>query len=149
VLARAFTRMVHFNLDPDEETWLDEGFASWGAVRAGYPDPMTVGAFWSAPGAPLTSWQAIVANAHTDAAFLFVAYVAGRLGADFVHDWAAEPGNGMASLDATLRARGEATSALDLFADWAVTNAVNDPAFADGRFAYEGLPFAPGRAQVD
>ncbi|MCZ7546148.1 MAG: immune inhibitor A [Anaerolineae bacterium] len=149
VLARAFTRMVHFNLDPDEETWLDEGFASWGAVRAGYPDPMTAGAFWSAPGAQLTSWQAIVANAHTDAAFLFVTYVAGRLGADFVRDWAAEPGNGMASLDATFRARGEAASALDLFADWAVTNAVNDPAFADGRFAYEGLPFAPGRAQVD
>ncbi len=148
-LARDFTRLVHFNRDPDEDAWLDMGFAALGATLAGGPDSGAVSEFWRAPGVQLTTRTAFQSEAHTGAAFLFTSYVAERFGDDLIRAWVAEPANGLASLDEALRARGGEVTALDVFADWVATNAINDPAFADGRYAYEDLALTPPRAPVD
>ena len=149
VLAREYTRLLNFMRQPDEDAWLDMAFAELGALRAGYPNGVAASAFLEAPGTQLTHWSDFNADAQAGAGLLFTAYVAERYGDDVLRAWAAGPSKGLDALDAALRAQGEDAAALDVFADWVVTNAVNDPAFADGRYAYRELDLTPPRARVD
>src|SRR3989304_2873531 len=62
----------------------------------------------------------------------------------------ADPANGLRAVDDTLAAvgatdpaTGQSITAVDVFADWVVANALGDPAAADGRYAYTGYRNAP------
>mgnify|MGYP005845643761 CR=1 FL=1 len=148
-LARDYARLVRYSQNPTTDAWLDAGFAALGGLAAGYPDADAPQAFWEAPGTQLTTLPALNTDAHRGAALLFTAYVRERYGDGLIQQWAATPGRSMDALDAALRAQGHAATALDLFADWVVTNAVNDASFADGRYAYQDLSFIPPRVGVD
>jgi immune inhibitor A len=114
-LAHEFQHMIHWNLDRNETTWLNEGLSQLAEFLNGYP----VGGFdWAYsvnPDLQLKTTQALVAH----------------------------PTNGLVSIDRVLEALSvvdpitETPITADAFIlDWAIANFVDDPKVADGRYSY-------------
>lgn len=152
VLAHEYQHMIHWHLDRNETTWLNEGFSELSAFLSGY-DPGGADAYFLAnPDLQLTDWEAEAGNnyAHYGASFLFAAYFLDRFGDEMTQALAAHPLNGMDSVDAALSAHnardaltGAPVTADDLFLDWAVTNYLDDGRAADGRYTYHNYPDSP------
>ncbi|RME87141.1 MAG: hypothetical protein D6770_10185 [Anaerolineae bacterium] len=156
VLAHEFQHMIHWYLDRNESSWLNEGFSELAAFLNGYD----VGGFdWlysTNPDLQLTDWpnDPNATSPHYGAAFLFVTYFLDRFGEEATQALVKNPDNGMDSVDETLReidatdpATGQPITADDLFMDWAVTNYLLDDTVADGRYTYHNYPDAP-RADI-
>lgn len=143
VLAHEFQHMIHWYLDRNEETWMNEGFSELAAYLNGYDvggfdlaylfDPDIALTFW--PSEPGTS------GAHYGQAFLFLKYFLDRFGAEATQALVANPANGLDSVDQTLATLGEVdpltgepVGADDLFRDWGVTLLLQDGSVGDGRY---------------
>jgi len=139
-LAHEFQHMIHWHADPNEEVWLSEGCAQLAEVLNGHVESVGSG-YLAQPDTQLTTW-AITGEGegpYYDASYLFVAYLAERFGPDLLREVVQHPANGAAGIDAVLAARGLALTFEDLYADWAIANALDDPALAEGRYGYAGL----------
>lgn len=159
VLAHEFQHMIHWYRDLNEETWLNEGFSELAAFINGYD----VGGFDSSylmnPDLQLTDWGVGVGDnsGHYGASYLFVKYFLDRFGEDATKALVSEDQNGMVSIDKILTdlnevdpSTGKIITADDLFADWAVTNYINDNSVADGRFFYKDYaPLFPATISAD
>mgnify|MGYP000903407184 CR=1 FL=1 len=148
VLAHEFQHMIHWYSDRGEETWLGEGLSEYAQHIAGYDgNTFFARTFAAAPDLQLNTWSPEQGNnaPHYGASYLFVSYLAQRLGHEFLTTLVAEPGNGFYGIQAALDARGVDVEADDLFADWVVANWVQDPDApgTDGRYGYLDvhLPF--------
>jgi len=152
VLAHEFQHMIHWYRDRNEETWLNEGFSELAAFLNGY-DPGGFDYIFSLnPDIQLNDWpnDSNLTTPHYGAAFLFVNYFLDRFGEEATQALVAHPDNGLVSVDAVLAdlnavdpLSGAPIRADDLFADWTVTNFLNDPSAADGRFHYSLYDSAP------
>jgi len=152
VLAHEFEHMIHWNLDRDEDTWLNEGFAELAALLNGYYESGFDRRYVKNPDIQLTDWpdddNATVA--HYGGSFLFVSYFLDRFGSQATQALAANPANGMASLDAVLQTleasdplTGEPIRADDVFSDWVLASYIQDASVSDGRYAYQNYSSAP------
>lgn len=141
-LAHEFQHMIHWALDRNESTWLNEG----SSVLSGFLNGYDVGFDWyyiNSPDTQLNAWTSDDSLPHYGAGFLFVNYFLNRFGEEATQALIRNPLNGLESVDATLSQIG-ATDALtgqnitadDLFADWAITNYLLDSKVGDGRFTY-------------
>ncbi len=146
VLAHEFQHMIHWYRDLNEETWMNEGFSELAAYINGYDVGGFDSSYLASPDLQLTDWGVGVGDnsGHYGASFLFVKYFLDRFGEDATKALVAEDNNGMVSIDKVLTdmnavdpATNRAITADDLFADWAVTNYINDAAAGDGRFVYK------------
>lgn len=156
VLAHEFQHMVHWYVDRNEETWLNEGLSELATLLTGYGASNFVYAFLSDPALQLNTWpeDSDRRGAHYGASFLFTAYFYQRYGEQATTTLVRNPANGLISVDealaqigATDPLTGAPETAVDLFADWLVTNLLQDPTVGDGRYAYalpdlQGLPRA-------
>lgn len=156
VLAHEFQHMVHWYVDRNEDAWLNEGLSELATLLTGYGASNFVQAFLRDPALQLNTWPEASGQraAHYGASFLFAAYFYQRYGERATTTLVRHPANGLDSVDETLAQigatdplTGAPETAVDLFADWLVTNLLQDPAVGDGRFAYtlpglEGLPRA-------
>jgi hypothetical protein len=154
VLAHEFQHMIHWNLDRNEETWMNEGFAEVAALLNEYDVGGFDFAYASRPDQILTYWPSEpgTAGGHYGQAFLFLAYYLQRFGPEATQALVANPENGLDSIDGALAELGELdenTGALltadDVYRDWAVAMVLQEPAHADGRYAisiYNGAPRA-------
>jgi len=143
VLAHEFQHLVHQAFDPDEDTWLNEGLSEAAARLAGGGTGFHA-PFLERPDTPLTTWSDLEASGpHYGAASLFVAYLLEQTGGD-VRDLVAEEADGIAGVEAFLRAQGSDRSFAELVADWAVANLLDEPS---GRYGYAELDV--GEAQTD
>lgn len=145
VLAHEFQHMVHRHMDPNEESWLNEGLSELATLITGYGPADFAWPFLQTPGIQLNTWPEASGQRglHYGAAFLFAAYFYQRYGEEATTTLVRSPANGLASVDQTLAAIGAtdpATGApvtvVDLFADWLAANLIADPALYDGRYAY-------------
>ncbi len=152
VLAHEFQHMVHWNLDPNEETWMNEGLSELATLLTGYDLGGFDSAFARRPDLTLTYWPSGPggSGANYGQSFLFLAYFLERFGNEATQQLVADPENGLESIDETLRRidavdpqSGAPIRADDLFLDWAVTLLLNDPGAADGRYAYRTYRSAP------
>ncbi|MBN1286651.1 MAG: immune inhibitor A [Anaerolineae bacterium] len=157
VVARECARLALRSHDADEDAWLDAGLAILAAEAAVDPDAITVdnealfdapslpsgSRFVEAPGTQLTAWDEAMRLAHDGAAFLFALYVRDRFGDALVKAWAARPENGMAGLDAALRAAGIDAGAVQVFADWVMANVLNNAGLGEGQYIYKSLVDVP------
>ncbi|GAP15226.1 uncharacterized protein conserved in bacteria [Longilinea arvoryzae] len=152
VLAHEFQHMIHWYRDRNEETWLSEGFSELAVYLNGYDVGGFDSVFLSQPSTQLNNWpdNSDSDGANYGAAFLFVNYFLERFGEEATQRVVASPLNGLESIDqvledlkATYPDSDQPYRADDLFADWVVANAVNDPTLDDGRFGYSPyqLPF--------
>ncbi len=146
VLAHEFQHMIHWYRDLNEETWLNEGFSELAALLNNYDPGGFDYSYTSNTDLQLNDWGSSVGEngSHYGASFLFVTYFLDRFGEDATKALVGMPENGMKSIDKVLSdmnetdpATGKLITAKDLFADWAVTNFLNDRNVGDGRFSYK------------
>jgi immune inhibitor A len=151
VLAHEFQHMIHWNQDPNETSWLNEGASELAAFINGY-DPGGFDWFYiNNPDLQLNDWpnNPSATRPHYGAGFLFMTYFLDRFGEDATKALVRHPANGLESVDLVLEGlnasdplTGRIITADAFFMDWAVTNFLLDKAFGDGRFIYNNYPGA-------
>ena len=139
VLAHEFQHMIHWNVDQNEESWMNEGLSELAALLNGYGPSDWTSTFLVNPDLQLTGWPEDGAGANYGAAFLFTTYFLDRFGQDALRALVANPLNGLAGVDDTLEQIGAGVSADDVFADWVVANLINDPGVSSSQYAYTSL----------
>jgi hypothetical protein len=155
VLTHEYQHMIHWRVDENEDTWLNEGLSELAPMVVGYGASDFAPLFLQAPETQLNTWpEGNDRGVHYGAAFLFVAYFYGRYGEQATSTLVRDPANGLQSVAdalAAVRAADPSTGApvtlVDLFGDWLVTNLLQNPSIGDGRYAYpfssmQGLPAA-------
>ncbi|OGO28959.1 MAG: hypothetical protein A2Z16_05140 [Chloroflexi bacterium RBG_16_54_18] len=152
VLAHEHQHMIHWFLDRNEETWLNEGFANLAAFVNGYDVGGADFSYVLDPDLQLNYWSNNEDNRlpHYGAAFLFLAYFLDRFGETASQELVASPANGMSSVDAVLEdlritdhQTGAQITADDMFADWVMANFLQDKDVSDGRYYYSNYVDAP------
>jgi len=158
VMAHEFQHLIHGYHDPNEETWLNEGFSELATLLNGYDAGGFDSVFAYDPDVQLNDWSANPDenDAHYGASFLFTTYLLDRFGEDITKQIVADPLNGFASIDQVFQKNnlidevtGKLITADDFFADWVITNYFNDPNLGDGRYDYSNYPSAPSADTTD
>ena len=146
VLAHELQHLIHRAHDADETTWVNEGLSEIAAELVG-GGSSSYGAFLDRPDTQLTDWsQGPESGAHYAASSLFFAYLLEQTGGD-VRALAAEPGNGIAGVEAFLLASGVDRTFVELVADWSVANYLDEP---EGPYGYSDRQVsAPTSTVVD
>ena len=138
VLAHELQHAVHWNHDPSEETWVNEGLSELAVTVFRRSQPrIRIGS--QAPGVSLVNWagESAGAGAHYRVASLFFHYLAEHYSDDGdMRPLVAEPADGIAGIDAYLAAQGYAETFADVFADWVVANYLDR---SPGLYGYEEL----------
>lgn len=151
-LAHEFQHMIHWYVDINEETWLNEGFSMLSELINDYDPGGFVYAYIQNSDLQLTDWGTEVGNngPHYGAGLLFTAYFFDRFGEEVTQALFAHEKNGMESIDIVLSEHdirdpltNEVITAEDVFTDWTVTNLLGDSNAADGRYHYSVYPSAP------
>jgi hypothetical protein len=145
VLAHEFEHMIHWNMDPDEDSWVDEGCAEYAMHLYGVPDPIT--GFPSNPDNNLIQWD----NAWADyvQTYLFTLYLAEHFGGDAtVRALVAEPANSIAGVENTLWNQGYAETFTEVFVDWTIANFLDDPSVDEGQYGYASADLPPFSAMT-
>ncbi len=141
-LAHEFQHMIRYNMDGNEDTWLNEGLSTFTELYLGYPDPLRYpGFFLSSPTVQLNTFglsNSVSRGANYGAGFMFVTYFYERYGDEGIRLLSDQQDNGLIAVDNALQAL-DGTTADTFFADWAVANLIQDATFADGRYGYPFL----------
>jgi hypothetical protein len=136
VAAHEFQHMVHLAHDTDEDGWLDETLSEASMVVCGYLGDLKEFVAKDFSKNPTQSLTTEPPKFNYGAGFLFGAYLHRRFGEGFLRSMVAEPTNGIAGLDKTLKATGKPDSFRTLLRDWAAANFLDAPTIDDGRFGY-------------
>ncbi|MBN2006353.1 MAG: immune inhibitor A [Anaerolineae bacterium] len=158
VLAHEFQHMIHWNNDRNETTWLNEGCSELAMElnRRAHPEGnYSVGgseyAYLRRPDTQLTSWPEGVAgdaSPNYGAAYLFMSYFLDRFGEDATKALVSHNENGMDSVDVILAEDlSLSITHADLFADWVVSNLLDNTSFAEGQYGYTSIDV--GRPRLD
>ncbi|WKZ40601.1 MAG: immune inhibitor A [Anaerolineales bacterium] len=151
VLAHEFQHMIHWNLDANETSWLNEGASELAAFINGYDGGGFDWLYISNPDLQLNDWPNSqgATTPHYGAAFLFMTYFLDRFGDDATKALVRHPANGLESFDAVLSdigasdpLTGDPVATDAFFMDWAVTNLLHSSSAGDGRFVYNNYPSA-------
>ena len=158
VLAHEFQHMIHWNLDVNETTWINEGFSDLAMMLNGYTVGGHDSVYISNTDLQLNDWpnDENVTVPHYGAAFLFLTYFLDRFGEEATKSLVKDPANGFDGVENALRQvnaldplTGQPIHTDDLFMDWAITNFVLDESVGDGRYMYHNYPKAPRASAVD
>jgi hypothetical protein len=145
ILAHEFQHMVQKNVDPDEEGWLNEGFSMFAQQVAGMRGDNWVKEYLAHPDQSLWYWS----KNSTDygQSYLYLDYLYEQLGADFIKALAADPANGVVSIERTLDKFNSPRNADTLYADAISAAFFNNPALQNGQFAYK-IPALPSLVPI-
>jgi hypothetical protein len=141
VLAHEFQHAVHWNADPSEDTWVNEGLAELSVTVAGY-GAESIHWFLQARPTSLINWPLPPRDntANYGAASLFMHYLSEHYGTrGSLGLLLAEPGDGIAGIDAYLQDLGYGVTFRDVFRDWAVANLLDQD---QGVYGYSDLNVA-------
>jgi immune inhibitor A len=147
-IAHEFQHMIHWNVDSNEDTWVNEGCAQTAETLNGYP--AWIYTFEDEPDTQLTAWADEIEQAapYYDASHLFIYYFVERFGPDLMRELTATDADGMEGIDEVLEANGLGLTSEDVFKDWLIANFLNDASLGDGRFGYTGIDL-PSTVAVD
>ncbi len=153
-LAHEYQHFIHYNYDPSEETWVEEGLSGLARYVCGYGHQVShINAFGQAPNTSLTSWLDDLPN--YGATYLFILYLEEHYGgAGMVKGIVANSGTGIAGINSALFSRGYTATVNDLFKNWVVANYLNNSSISSGVYGYQadfsatGITNAPGNLQV-
>lgn len=145
VLAHEFQHMIHWHQDRNEDTWVNEGMSELATFINDLGASNFVGAFTAVPDTQLTGWadQPGGALANYGGSFLFMAYFLQRFGEEMTQAVVAHPQNGIAGFDAVLAENGYNERFNDIFADYVVTNYLNNTEVGNGAWGYKQLSVNP------
>ena len=141
VLAHELQHAIHWNADPTEETWVNEGLSELAVTLAGYEE-VSIREFLRAGPTSLTIWPAgdVGGAANYGAASLFAHYFTEHYAdRDDLRPLLTQQEDGIEGIDNYLESVGQPVNFEDIFRDWGVANVLDEPA---GIFGYEGLEVA-------
>lgn len=140
VLAHEYQHMIHWNVDANEESWVNEGLSELATYLNGFGPSSFSYSYLSNPDLQLNSWpEGGGSGANYGAGYLFVQYFLDRFGQDALRALVANPLNGFAGIEDTLEQIGATVTADEVFTDWTIANLLNDPDLGDGRYGYAEL----------
>ncbi|PJF43793.1 MAG: hypothetical protein CUN55_07310 [Phototrophicales bacterium] len=156
VLAHEFEHMIQFNVDSNEDSWMDEGLAELATYEAGLGPSDFTADYLANPSVQLNFWPTSQHGRIYGGSFLFHAYLRERYGVDFIQALVANQANGMASVQNTLDAfgitdpfTGEPMLVESIFSEWAIANVLGNNTIEDGRYGYHDPELqAFGTAQI-
>lgn len=141
IMAHEFQHMIRENLQPNEELWLNEGFAEFTQVYL-YDEPAYwVNSFFTFPDTQLNAWaeDSSLRGYNYGAALAFVTYFYNRFGEAGLRQLSEN--DAPRALDGVAQVLAELGGPpLDeFFADWVMANGLNDSSYGDKQFAYAPL----------
>ncbi len=154
-LAHEFQHMIHWNLDRNETTWMNEGFSEVASLLNGYGVGGVDFLYAQTPDLPLTEWTSLsndpnVTGAHYGEAFLFLTYFLDRFGDKVTQAVVKDQANSLTSIDDVLKTlnvtdkqTGKPITADDVVMDWMATMYLQDGSVGDGRYVYHDYKDAP------
>ncbi len=145
VVAHEFQHMIRFNIERNEDIWLNEGFSSFTQLLL-YQDAGSIPYFFNRPDTQLNDWPPDRdTSPHYGAGALFVAYLYERFGEEALRKLSDEPERGLAAFDHVLKGMGQ--PGLDnFFADWVLANFLHDTLIGDGRYGHSLVSIGYGGA---
>lgn len=140
-LAHEFVHLISQHITASKTGWLEEGMADF-AIKINGFNVLGLEFFARQPNTQLNTWSDTPNDsiAHYIASYLFINYVAQRFGAETIREILHAPREGIVGVQQVLDRRANGLSFDELFADWAVTNILNDPQVENGRYAYRNEP---------
>ena len=145
-LAHEYQHMIHWYQDKNEETWVNEGFS----MLAEHVNGLDAGGFdWDYmrnPDMQLNNWGGETGlNApNYGASYLFMVYFLDRFGEEASKALVSHDENGFTSIDEVMKelniinpSTGKPYSAVEVFADWAVANWLQDSGIDQKRYDYQ------------
>ena len=135
LVAHELQHLIHFNTDPDEEAWVNEGLSQVASELVG-SDSEWLESFLVRPDISLAEWPDTEDSAaHYAASELFFRYLLDRFGGrENARGLVSRAADGIAGVNDYLEAYG--TTFQDVFADWAVANYLDAD---EGPFGYRDL----------
>lgn len=140
ILAHEYQHLLRFQIDPNELSWLNEGFSMFTQSTLGFGHTeWALDAFLRNPHVQFNTWG-IGDNraAEYGGALLFVQYFYERYGLDALRQLSDDPADGLRAVERTLQAR-NAGGAEAFFADWVLANLLRD----DPLYGYQWLSPLP------
>jgi immune inhibitor A len=158
ILAHEFQHMIHWNLDRNENTWMNEGFSEVASFLNGYSVGGWDQEYARNPDLSLTDWTSLTnepgaTGAHYGESFLFLTYFLDRFGDPATRALVKDQENGLTSIDDVLhnlnlvdKQTGQPISADDVVMDWMAALYLQNGTIGDGRYTYHNYPTAPRTA---
>ncbi|MCI0772493.1 MAG: immune inhibitor A [Chloroflexi bacterium] len=147
VLAHEFQHMIHWNLDRDETSWINEGLSELAVHVNGLGTARNHPLYTDNPDRSLNDWDPDDTGPNYGAASLFMVYFLDRFGKELTQDLVAHPANGLTSIDRVFEEAGltdpisgDPIGADEAILDWVIANYLNDGDVADGRYSYGAFP---------
>lgn len=135
VIAHEFQHMIHWKYDDDELSWVNEGLSELAMWLFGNPD--NISAFNSNPDQSLIVWDGTWADYIKT--YLWSLYFYEQYGGHpAIYALVNEQQNSIDGYEQVLDDFGYSDDFVDVFANWAVANFLDDPTLSDGEFGYEG-----------
>lgn len=138
--AHEFQHLIHYDVDSDEMSWVNEGCSTLAEYICGYGfSPGHISEYliywWDTS---LVIWQGQLSN--YGAVFLWTFYMYEHYGgAPLIWDIVHEEANGIEGYNNVLLAHGFEKTFDEIFQDWAIANYLDDTSFADGIYGYYAL----------
>ncbi|MEJ2208305.1 MAG: immune inhibitor A [Anaerolineae bacterium] len=140
VLAHEFQHMIHWAVDRDEATWVNEGLSELAASLNGYDVGGAEQVFARVPDTQLTTWPDLGDSGPSyGASYLFLNYFFEQYGAEAIQQLVAEPANGIAGFEAVLADVDPDRTFEDVFADWLAANYLDGHGSDEGPYSYAGI----------
>jgi len=144
VLAHEFQHMIHWNIDRNETSWVNEGLSELAVELNGFSTGGFSFLFAADPDLQLNYWPGNYQGdptPHYGASYLFMKYILERFGSDFISEFVLQPENGMRGLDEVLSSNpGDNPLTIitseKIFQDWTIANILQNDEFADGVYGY-------------
>lgn len=134
ILAHEFQHMIHWNMDRNENTWINEGLSELAASLNDLYVGSGAYSFAQQPDIPVTRWNDQT-HPFYGSSFLLMDYFYERFGEGAISELVQTQSNGIEGLNQVLASYDYTFN--ELYADWAVANLLNDATVADGRFGYQ------------
>ncbi|HAI09009.1 MAG TPA: hypothetical protein DCM17_06755, partial [Dehalococcoidia bacterium] len=137
-LAHELQHAIHWNEDPSDETWINEGLSELAVTVAGYGQNL-VGRFLGGPPTSLVNWPLSLqgAGAHYGASSLFMHYLYEHYATPTgLRPLLADPKDGIEGIDSYLAASDFEVTFRDIFGDWVVANLLDED---EGKYAHPSL----------
>jgi len=143
--AHEFEHMVHFDVDPDEPSWVDEGLADLAGYLSGYGHSDGHLMYYMAyhPMTSLTFWGGELED--YGISYLFQLYLYEHFGGiEFITALVNESANGIEGVENTLAAFGYEESFDEIFDRFTIANYLDDSSIEGGIYGYEELAIGSG-----
>ena len=133
ILSHELQHMIHWNHDPSEESWVNEGLSELAADIAGFPNKQ-IARFSSDPSTQLNAWNhnPKAAAYHYGASYLFFRYLLDRyITVDDIKTLVKEPADGIPGLETALGKLGLNISFNEIFGRWIIANLINSETISE------------------